>query len=136
MSRFINAIASFLSTSTGFLATFIALMCGVAIGWMMQFNDGFMFTFNLILSVSAIVISGIILVSAARSEAAIHVKLDYLIEFSKAANTAIGLEHKDVAEIEAERKRVEAHVAETLDEAVAEEVIDQLEARGVRHRGR
>jgi low affinity Fe/Cu permease len=122
MSRFINKIAEFLSTWQGFVTTFFVLIFGIAIGAMFQFNESFMFAFNIFLSVAAIVISGVILVAGARSEAALHVKLDYLIEYSKAKNSAIGIEHKDMHEIEKERKRVEAEAMEELDEMVEEEV--------------
>ena len=138
LSRMINGIASFLSSALGFVLTFIALLIGIAIGAVLQFNDAFMFGFNIFLSVAAIVISGIILVSGARSEAALHVKLDYLIEYSKATNKAIGLEHKDVAEIEKERSKVEKEASKALDEAIdvaiEEEVAEQLDERGVRRR--
>lgn len=133
ISRPINRVAQFLSTATGFLTTFVVLLLGVAIGAVVQFSDSFMFLFNLFLSMLAIVIAGIILVSGARSEAALQVKLDYLIEVSKAPNTAVGIEHKDVAEIELERARVEKEAAAELDEAiereVANEVTEQLEER-------
>src|SRR5690606_24497484 len=132
-SRTINLVADFLSTAIGFVLTFVALVVGIGIGAMVQFNDAFMFGFNIFLSVAAIVISGIILVSGARSEAALHVKLDYLIEHSKATNKAIGIEHKDVREIEKERDEVERHarlvVDGAIDEAVEEEVAEQLDAR-------
>lgn len=129
--RAINSVASFLSTTTGFLITFVALLLGIAIGALLQFNDAFMFGFNILLSVAAIVISGIILVSGARSEAALHVKLDYLIEFSKASNKTVGLEHKDVAEIERERQRVEEEAEGAIEDAVEEEVTEQLDERGI-----
>ena len=133
MTRLINAIADFLSTAGGFFATFAALLIGLAIGFLVQFNEGFMFGFNIFLSVAAIVISGIILVAGARSEAALHVKLDYLIEYSKATNKVIGIEHKDNKEIEEARKRVEAEAANELEgivEAeVKEEVAEQLGRR-------
>lgn len=138
LSRIINGIASFLSTAIGFVLTFLALIIGIGIGAMVQFNEVFMFGFNIFLSVAAIVISGIILVSGARSEAALHVKLDYLIESSKATNKAIGLEHKDVGEIEKVRKKVEKEAEkamdEAIDEAVEEEVSEQLGKRGVSRR--
>lgn len=138
MSRVINGIAAFLSTAVGFVLTFVALIVGIGIGALVQFNDAFMFGFNIILSVAAIVISGIILVSGARSEAALHVKLDYLIEFSKASNKVVGLEHRDVGEIEKERKKVEADARkaldEAIDEAVEDEVADQLDERGIKPR--
>src|SRR5262249_2470679 len=118
MSRFINGIAEFLSTWKGFAMTFIVLLVGHDIGWLLKFKVGFMFGFHIFLSVAAIVISVVILVAGARSEAALHVKLDYLIEYSKAKNTVIGLEHKDAAEIEEERKRVEAEAASELEQAV------------------
>lgn len=133
--RVINSVASFLSTTTGFLITFVALVVGIGIGALLQFNDAFMFGFNILLSVAAIVISGIILVSGARSEAALHVKLDYLIEFSKASNKTVGLEHKDVAEIERERQRVEEEAAGAIEDAVEEEVAEQLDERGIGQRG-
>jgi low affinity Fe/Cu permease len=129
--RAINGVASFLSTTTGFLATFVALVLGIAIGALLQFNDSFMFGFNILLSVAAIVISGIILVSGARSEAALHVKLDYLIEFSKASNSAVGIEHKDVAAIQAEREKVEKDAAEKLENVIEDEVTEQLDERGI-----
>jgi low affinity Fe/Cu permease len=133
MTHLINKIADFLSTATGFIATFAALLVGVAIGVLVQFNDDFMFSFNLLLSVAAIVISGIILVAGARSEAALHVKLDYLIEASKVNNRVIGIEHKDNKEIEAERSRVEHEAAAALEgvieREVETEVAEQLAAR-------
>jgi low affinity Fe/Cu permease len=133
MTRLINAIADFLSTAVGFLATFVALVLGVAIGFLVQFNEGFMFGFNLALSVLAIIVSGVILVAGARSEAALHVKLDYLIEHSKATNRIIGIEHKDNREIEAERTRVEEEarrqIEDTIEREVEEEVGEQLAAR-------
>lgn len=112
ISRLIYRLADFLADWRGFIATFLALMAGIGIGAALQFNEGFMFGFNIFLSVAAIVISGVILVAGARSEAALHVKLDYLIEHSPATNKVVGLEHKDAREIEEERRRVEREVAE------------------------
>lgn len=129
MERVINSVAAFLSTAVGFFATSAALVAGIGIGAVLNFDEGFMFGFNLFLSAAAIVISGIILVSAARSEAAIHVKLDYLIECSQATNRTIGIEHKDVAEIEKERAEVESKVADTLEGVVEDEVAEQLSRR-------
>lgn len=128
-SRIINAMAEFLSTAAGFITTFVILMVGIAIGALFQFNEAFMFGFNIILSVAAIVIAGIILVAGARSEAALHVKLDYLIKYSKASNEAVGLEHEDAEIIEAERKRVEKEALAELHEAIEDEVTEQLDER-------
>ncbi len=134
----INAFAAFLSTATGFITTSIAVLAGVAVGWIIHFNDAYMLAFNLLLSIAAIVISSAILVSGARSEAALQVKLDHLIEFSKASNKVIGLEHREVSEIEAEREAVEKEAMTALDEhleriedEVEEEVTQQLAERGV-----
>jgi low affinity Fe/Cu permease len=131
-SRIINRIADFLSTATGFIATFVALLLGIALGAFLQFNDSFMFGFNIFLSVAAIVISGVILVAGARSEAALHVKLDYLIEASKAPNKSVGIEHKQVSEIEAERAELEKKALTAIEEVVEDEVAEQLETRGRR----
>lgn len=132
-SRHINRVAEFLSSAVGFVTTMLVLLLGIAIGAIVHFSDDFMFVFNLLLSMFAIVISGVILVSGARSEAALQVKLDYLIEASKAPNKSVGIEHKDVAEIEAEREAVEQLAKEDLDQAiereVEEEVTEQLNAR-------
>lgn len=133
-SRIINSIADFLSTATGFMATFVALLVGIAVGALLQFNDGFMFGFNIFLSVAAIVISGVILVAGARSEAALHVKLDYLIEASKAPNKSVGIEHKEVSEIEAERAEIEKKALAAIEEAVEDEVAEQLDARSLRRK--
>jgi low affinity Fe/Cu permease len=134
-SASINAFASFLSTAVGFMTTSFALLVGVGIGWVIHFNDAYMLAFNLLLSIAAIVISSAILVSGARSEAALQVKLDHLIEFSKASNKVIGLEHKQVSEIEAERQAVEKEAAkelgERIEEEVEDEVAEQLNERGV-----
>ena len=133
IAHFINSIAAFLSTAQGFVSTFIILLVGMGIGAMVQFNETFVFSFNIFLSVAAIVIAGIILVSAARGEAALHVKLDYLIEYSKASNKVIGLEHRELHEIEAERKKVEEEAETELEDVVerevAEEVAEQLDKR-------
>ncbi|CAN7662811.1 low affinity iron permease family protein [Devosia sp. LjRoot16] len=118
ISGLIYRLADFLSDWRGFVATFVALMVGIGIGAAVQFNEGFMFAFNIFLSVAAIVISGVILVAGARSEAALHVKLDYLIEHSPATNKVVGLEHLDAREIEEERKRVEREAAEAIDDAM------------------
>lgn len=135
-SASINAFAGFLSTATGFITTSLAVLAGVAIGWVIHFNDAYMLAFNLLLSIAAIVISSAILVSGARSEAALQVKLDHLIEFSKASNKIIGLEHKQVSEIEAEREAVEkdaiAQLDQRIEDQVEDEVAEQLSEHGVR----
>jgi low affinity Fe/Cu permease len=137
-SASINAFAGFLSTATGFISTALALLIGVGVGWVIHFNDAYMLAFNLLLSIAAIVISSAILVSGARSEAALQVKLDHLIEFSKASNKVIGLEHRQVSEIEAERAAVEKEALADLDEhiedQVEDEVTQQLQERSLRTR--
>jgi low affinity Fe/Cu permease len=129
VSRFIYLFAEFLSTWQGFAWTFAVLLLGIGVGALLSFNETFMFGFNIFLSMAAIVIGGIILVAGARSEAALHVKLDYLIEYSKATNKAIGLEHKDFREIEKERERVEKEAAAEIEEVVEEKVAEQLDKK-------
>lgn len=125
ISGLIYRFADFLADWRGFVATFMALLLGVGIGAAVQFNEGFMFAFNIFLSVAAIVISGVILVAGARSEAALHVKLDYLIEHSPATNKVVGLEHLDAREIEEERKRVEREAAEAVEDAIEDAGLTQ-----------
>jgi low affinity Fe/Cu permease len=129
VSRFIYLLAEFLSTWQGFAWTFVVLLLGIGVGAVLSFNETFMFGFNIFLSMAAIVIGGIILVAGARSEAALHVKLDYLIEYSKATNKAIGLEHKDFREIEKERERVEREAAAEIEEVVEEKVAERFDKK-------
>ena len=86
-----------------------------------------MLIFNLLLSIAAIIISSAILVSGARSEAAIQVKLDRLIEVSKASNASIGLEHKSVVEIEEERTAVEKTTLKDIDQRIEQEVEEEVD---------
>ena len=129
VSQFIHNFAAFLSTTSGFLATFMVLIIGIVIGVLLGFEQTFMTSFNIFLSIAAIVISGIILVSAARSEAAIHVKLDHLIEVSEATDRAIGLEHKEVQEIEVEREAIEEKAKRELEGEIAEQAGEVQEER-------
>ncbi len=120
VSHFIYLLAEFLSTWRGFLSTFLVLVAGIGIGAALRFDENYMFAFNIFLSIAAIFVGGVILVAGARSEAALHVKLDYLIEHSPATNKVVGLEHKDAHDIEEERKRVEQEAAEMIDDAIEE----------------
>ena len=107
IERPINAAAAFLSRPVGFACVNGLVFAGLAAACLTDFSDAFMIAYNLGLSVLAIVMSCVLLVSQDRDTMAIHVKLDVLLLAAETDNDAVGLEHRDKAEIEAERTRRE-----------------------------
>jgi divalent metal cation (Fe/Co/Zn/Cd) transporter len=63
---FINLLADFLSSWRGFVAVFLVLIAGI--GAALRFDENYMFGFNIFLSISAIVVSGVILVAGAQAQ--------------------------------------------------------------------
>jgi low affinity Fe/Cu permease len=104
----INAFAAFLARPAGYLAIMATLFAGGALLVLFGLSNGAQLAFNLYLSILAIVIGCAILVAGDRDTKAIHAKLDELILLSNARNEAIGLEHREVEEIEAEIRKAEA----------------------------
>jgi len=84
-----------------------------------------------VLSVAAIVITGIVLIQGYRDTAATHAKLDEIVvALRETRNDVVGLVHSDPEEIRAVVQRLE-HEAEELAG-----VADRIGESGARHPGR
>lgn len=95
--------AEFLSKPPGFylvLLLMIACTALVPFGW----TD----VVTYVLSVAAIIITGVVLIQGYRDTAAIHAKLDeIIIALNDTRNDVVGLEHQDPAKIAATVGRLE-----------------------------
>ena len=72
-----------------------------------------------VLSVAAILITGVVLIQGHRDTAAIHAKLDEIVlSLNDARNQVVGLEHADAKGIKAALKTIERE-AENADNSAA-----------------
>jgi low affinity Fe/Cu permease len=108
MSKPIYALADFMSTPAAFMTLTGGTMIAIAIGISLPVPDAYWTALNLAISVTTMAIGQAVLVSSARDNVAMHVKMDRIIEALPTENDAIGLEHKDAKTIEDERAAVEA----------------------------
>ncbi|GLS30751.1 Low affinity Fe/Cu permease [Mesorhizobium albiziae] len=110
MNDLLFRIAEFLSKPPGFyLVLTLMVVCTalVPLGW----TD----VVTYVLSVAAIIITGVVLIQGFRDTAAIHAKLDEIIvALQETRNDVVGLEHADPNKITKTVKRLE-------DEAIAGE---------------
>src|SRR5215210_3311688 len=72
--RHITGLAAWLSKPIGFLATCFVIAAGLSLGILLSFNDHWALVFNLMLSIAALLIAGLILVAGAKDTAALHAK--------------------------------------------------------------
>ena len=116
MNQWLFKTADFMSRPPGFYLVLIALVvCTVLVPF------GMTDLVTYVLSVAAIIITGVVLIQGYRDTAAIHAKLDeIIIALGETRNDVVGLEHADPKEIQAAVERLE-HEAEEL-EGVAEEM--------------
>ncbi len=128
MSRYINAFAEFLSRNAGFIAVNATWIVGLGILFV---SFDLMNALTLYLSVLAIVIGSAVLVAQRRSEIAIQLKLDTLIEVSRATNAVIGSEHKPAHELEKLLSETEDRALKGL-EAEIDHNEERLDAQGER----
>lgn len=85
----------------GFLATCFTVALGLGLGVMLSFNDHWALVFNLVLSIAALLIAGLILVAGAKDMSALHAKLDELLRaVEQADNRLIGIEQLSAEELE------------------------------------
>lgn len=101
----IAQIAMWLSKPVGFVFTCCVVMVGLIIGVSLDFNDHWSLIFNLILSIAALLIAGLILVAGAKDTASLHAKLDELIRVTEADNSFIGLDQQPAEEVERARSK-------------------------------
>ncbi|RUM95631.1 hypothetical protein EET67_21955 [Pseudaminobacter arsenicus] len=108
MERALFYLADFLSRPPGFYLVLVAMaLCTLLVPF------GLTDVVTYVLSVAAIVITGIVLIQGYRDTAAIHAKLDEIVlALEKTRNDVVGLEHADQEEIEEELKRIEQKAAE------------------------
>jgi len=116
LNQWLFKTADFMSRPPGFYLVLIALVvCTVLVPF------GMTDLVTYVLSVAAIIITGVVLIQGYRDTAAIHAKLDeIIIALGETRNDVVGLEHADPKEIQAAVERLE-HEAEEL-EGVAEEM--------------
>jgi len=100
----INALAEWLSKPTGFILLNGICIAGIAAQHLGYLDNG---SFTLFLSILAIILTSLLLPSQRRFELSLQLKLDELVAASRADNTAIGAEHRDIAAIESEVQAVE-----------------------------
>jgi low affinity Fe/Cu permease len=102
-------LATWLSKTDGFISTCAGIVVGLLVGAMLDFDDHWSLIFNLLLSIAALLIAGLILVAGAKDTASIQIKLDELIRAVEAAdNRLIGLDQKSAEDVEAARAEVGA----------------------------
>ena len=103
MNRFLFQLGDFLSSPPGFYLVLVAMaVCTVLVPL------GFTEVVTYVLSVAAIVITGVVLIQGYRDTAAIHAKLDeIIIALRETRNDVVGLEHQDPKDIKRELARLE-----------------------------
>ena len=130
MNNVLFKAADFLSRPPGFYLVLVALVvCTVLVPL------GMTDLVTYVLSVAAIIITGVVLIQGYRDTAAIHAKLDeIIIALGETRNDVVGLEHADPKEIQAAVEQLE-HEAEAL-EGAAEEMNGSRRLRAVTERNR
>ena len=111
MNAILFRTADFLSRPPGFYLVLAAL---VVCTLMVPFGLTDLVTY--VLSVAAIVITGVILIQGYRDTAAIHAKLDEVIlALRETRNDVVGLEHADPEEIQVVVEQLEHEANELAD---------------------
>jgi low affinity Fe/Cu permease len=110
LNNWLFKIADFLSRPPGFYLVLVALVVCTALVPL-----GMTDLVTYVLSVAAIIITGVVLIQGYRDTAAIHAKLDEIIvSLQETRNDVVGLEHADPKEIQAAVERLEQE-AEALE---------------------
>ena len=103
MNAWLFRIADFLSRPPGFYVVLVALVVCTALVPL-----GMTDLVTYVLSVAAIIITGVVLIQGYRDTAAIHAKLDEIIvALDETRNDVVGLEHADPKEIQAAVEKLE-----------------------------
>ncbi len=127
MNNHLFNIADFLSRPPGFYVVMVLMAIGTLL---VPFGLTDIVTY--ILSVLAIVITGVVLIQGYRDTAAIHAKLDEIIvALRDTRNDVVGLEHEDPEDIKRTVERIEKE-AEELDqtEKRLSQDVDRVEQQG------
>lgn len=127
MNKYLFNAADFLSRPPGFYFLLIAMVVSTAL---VPFGLTEVITY--ILSVAAIVITGVVLIQGYRDTAAIHAKLDEIVvALKETRNDVVGLEHADPEEIKAKIDAIEKRAHAALDAA---EKLRKRHAQGAQSR--
>jgi low affinity Fe/Cu permease len=111
VNRILFKAADFLSRPPGFYVVLVALAVCCALVPL-----GLTDLVTFVLSVAAIVITGIVLIQGYRDTAAIHAKLDEIVvALRETRNDVVGLEHSDPKEIQAVVDRLEQEAKAVAD---------------------
>lgn len=107
ITKFVYKIADLSSRVSAYILLTGGVIAAIVIG--LLFNLGAWYWTALNLSISVITMSNgqAVLVSARRDGLAIHLKLDKAVEAADTDNVAIGMEHKEERDIQAELDKVE-----------------------------
>lgn len=108
MSKLIYALSDIMSTPAAFMSLTGGTAAAIVVGMVLPVPEAYWTAFNIAISVTTMAIGQAVLVSGARDNTAMHVKVDRIIEALPTPNDAIGLEHEDAQKIENERAAVEA----------------------------
>ena len=107
-------LAGFLSRPPGFYLLTLGMIISTA-----PVPFGLTDIVTYVLSVAAILITGVVLIQGYRDTAAIHAKLDEIVlSLNDARNQVVGLEHADAKDIKAALKTIERE-AENADNSAA-----------------
>jgi len=110
MNDMLFRIAEILSRPPGFYGMLVLMAAGTLL---VPFGYTGLVTY--ILSVLAIMITGVVLIQGYRDTSAIHAKLDEIIlAMEKTRNELVGLERATPEEIEAELEKIEAEADPTV----------------------
>jgi low affinity Fe/Cu permease len=103
MNNYLFLLAEFLSRPPGFYAVIVGMLICTALVPL-----GLTDIVTYVLSVAAIVITGVVLIQGYRDTAALHAKLDELIvALKETRNDVVGLEHEDPEKIREALQRLE-----------------------------
>jgi low affinity Fe/Cu permease len=101
LDRHITSLAAWLSRPIGFLSTCFVVAIGLGLGVVLSFDDHWALVFNLLLSIAALLIAGLILVAGAKDTSAIQAKLDELLRaVDEADDRLIGIDQRATEELE------------------------------------
>lgn len=103
MINLLHKVVSFLEKPISFLLVILSCFAGLSALVIYQFDNTILNGFNLYISIFTWSIASLVLIAGARSQAALHLKLDELIRSSNARNDYIALDQKSDEEIDQKR---------------------------------
>lgn len=119
-TRFSSAIAHATGTSRVFVAATVAVLVWLVSGPLFHFSNTWQLLVNTATTVLTFLMVFVIQSTQNRDSAALHLKLDVLIDaLSEASDSFVGAEHQSDDDIEARRKRLEDRIAEADAAATA-----------------